>query len=174
MKESIFKLSPAIVWPLAFERWNAPAKHEWEEHSVLVSRFDRMYSPADWRILELAHRKACAMLDRDPEYHPLAERVAYAVMIFFERGERDFGRLSRMAVKHELTLLKTKRLTRHQSRLSQPIASDARDHNVDRPRQTIRRLAPSPARILRRKGSTFILVMDPRSGSVGSGPVQQD
>ena len=144
---------------------------------MLVSSFDRMYSPAAWRILELAHRKACAVLDRDPEYHPLAERIAYAIMIFFERGERDFGRLSRMAVKHELSLLKTKQLPRHQSRPSESITSDthdAREHNVDLPLQIGRHLAPTPARILRRKGSSFILVMDPRSGSVGSGPVQHD
>lgn len=74
---------------------------------MFVSSFNRMYSPAEWRILELAHRRACTMLDRDPQFHPLAERVACAIIFFFERGERDFGRLASMTVRREQSLLKT-------------------------------------------------------------------
>jgi len=72
---------------------------------MVFSSFDTIYSQADWRILELAHRKACALLGRDPRFDPLAERVALTVMTFFERGERDFGRLARMAAKREHRLV---------------------------------------------------------------------
>jgi len=68
---------------------------------MLYPPFDRSYSEEDWLILERAHRRACMLLDRDPRFHPLAERVACTIMILFERGERDFGRLATMAVKRE-------------------------------------------------------------------------
>ncbi|ATU91700.1 hypothetical protein [Phyllobacterium zundukense] len=67
-------------------------------------RFDGVYSQEEWRILALAHHRACQMLERDPQFHPLAERVARTIMIFFERGERDFGRLADMAAKRERRL----------------------------------------------------------------------
>lgn len=50
------------------------------------SNFNTVYSQADWRILELAHRKAYALLDRDPKFDPQAERVALTIMILFERS----------------------------------------------------------------------------------------
>jgi hypothetical protein len=78
-----------------------------EEHIVRFSNSNTVYSQADWRILELAHRKACALLDRDPKFDPLAERVALTIMILFERGERDFGLLAQMAAKRERSLLRS-------------------------------------------------------------------
>ncbi|CAN7469963.1 hypothetical protein LJR231_003184 [Phyllobacterium sp. LjRoot231] len=72
-----------------------------------IPGFDRFYSQNDWRILEEAHRRASRILDRDPKYHPHANRLARAIMIFFNSGETDFGRLASMAVKRELSLSKT-------------------------------------------------------------------
>jgi hypothetical protein len=71
--------------------------------------FDKSYSQEEWLILERAHRRACMLLDRDPRFHPLAERVAFTIMVFFERGEHDFGRLATMAVKREHGLLRAER-----------------------------------------------------------------
>ena len=71
------------------------------------STFDHDYTQEELRIMGRAHRRACQFLGRDPLLHPLAERVALTVMIFFERGERDFGRLAGMAVKRELYLSKS-------------------------------------------------------------------
>jgi hypothetical protein len=68
------------------------------------STIDHDYTQEELRILERAHRRACKFLGRDPLLHPLAERVALTIMIFFERGERDFGRLAGMAVKREVYL----------------------------------------------------------------------
>lgn len=75
------------MWPLAFERWNVLPPIVREEHVVRFSNFNTVYSQADWRILELAHRKAYALLDRDPKFDPQAEHVALTIMILFERGE---------------------------------------------------------------------------------------
>jgi hypothetical protein len=72
-----------------------------------IPGFDRFYTQNDWRILELAHRRASRILDRDPKTHPHANRLARAIMIFFNSGETDFGRLASMAVKRELSLSKT-------------------------------------------------------------------
>ena len=69
------------------------------------STFDHDYTQDDLRILGRAHRRACQFLGRDPLLHPMAERMALTIMIFVERGERDFGRLAGMAVKRELFLL---------------------------------------------------------------------
>ncbi|MBZ9657307.1 hypothetical protein [Phyllobacterium lublinensis] len=70
------------------------------------STFDIGYSQQDSRTLEWAHCRACFLLGRDPSLDPLAERVALSIIIFFERGERDFGRLACMAVKREYNLMK--------------------------------------------------------------------
>ncbi|MDR6636345.1 hypothetical protein J2X72_005161 [Phyllobacterium sp. 1468] len=71
---------------------------------MLYSSIDHISSENDWRILEKAHQRACQILGRDPKYHPLAEQVARTVMMFFARGERDYGRLAAMTVKREINL----------------------------------------------------------------------
>lgn len=93
-------LSLGIAWLLALERWNALPPD-------MIPGFDH-YSEDDWRIPETAHRRACVLLDRDPKLHPFAARVAHSVMIFFDRGERDFGRLAAMAAKREFNLMNRK------------------------------------------------------------------
>ncbi len=69
------------------------------------STVDHDYTQDDLRILGRAHRRACQFVGRDPLLHPMAERMALTIMIFFGSGERDFGRLAGMAVKRELFLL---------------------------------------------------------------------
>lgn len=64
-------------------------------------RLESAYTPEEWRVLTLAYYRACQLLHRDPQFHPLAERVVRTIMIFFERGERDFGRLASMTAKRE-------------------------------------------------------------------------
>ncbi|WP_457302389.1 hypothetical protein [Phyllobacterium sp. P5_D12] len=58
--------------------------------------------------------------------------MALTIMIFFERGERDFGRLAGMAVKRELFLL-SPTLSIHTSRIEHEvhthIAQTARNRN---------------------------------------------
>jgi hypothetical protein len=75
---------------------------------MAIPGFDHIYSEDDWRILERAHRRACTLLDCDPKLHPFAARVARTVMVFFDRGERDFGRLAAMAAKREFNLMNRK------------------------------------------------------------------
>ena len=77
------------------------------------STIDHDYTQEELRILQRAHRRACDFLGRDPLVHPLAERMALTIMVFFERGERDFGRLAGMTVKRELRRVST--LTIHTS-----------------------------------------------------------
>ena len=72
-----------------------------------IPGFDRFYTQNDWRVLDLAHRRASLILGRDPKTHPHANRLARAIMIFFNSGETDFGRLASMAVKRERSLSKT-------------------------------------------------------------------
>lgn len=93
----------SIAWLPAPKRWNALPPHG--ENSMPIPGFDHIYSEDDWRILEKAYRRACVLLDRDPKLHPLAARVARSVMVFFDRGERDFGRLASMAAKREFNLM---------------------------------------------------------------------
>jgi hypothetical protein len=97
-------LSLGIAWLLALERWNALPPNM-GENAMAIPGFDHIYSKDDWRILETAHRRACVLLDRDPKLHPFAARVARSVMIFFDRGERDFGRLAAMAAKCEFNVM---------------------------------------------------------------------
>ena len=52
---------------------------------MLHSSIDHISSENDWRILEMAHQRACQILGRDPKFHPLAEQVARTVMIFGAR-----------------------------------------------------------------------------------------
>ncbi|TXR46362.1 hypothetical protein FVA77_25405 [Phyllobacterium endophyticum] len=70
-----------------------------------MSNIDDLYSRDEWRILELAHQKACRTLERDPRSHPYAERLVCLIMILFERGERDYRKLADLAVKREINLL---------------------------------------------------------------------
>ena len=71
---------------------------------MLHSSIDHISSENDWRILEKAHQRACQIFGRDPKFHPLAEQVARTVMMFFARGERDYGKLAGMTVKREIRL----------------------------------------------------------------------
>lgn len=64
--------------------------------------FGQDYTDEDLRILGLALVFACEALERDPLNHPLAQRVALTVMIYFEQGERDAERLAAKAVLCEL------------------------------------------------------------------------
>jgi hypothetical protein len=65
---------------------------------------DSYYSQEEWHIFTRAYHRACLLLGRDPQFHPLGERVMRSIMIFYERGEHDFGRLATMAVKRERQL----------------------------------------------------------------------
>jgi hypothetical protein len=67
-------------------------------------RFGRCYSEYDWWVLEQAHKRASKMLGRDPKKHPHANRLARSIMLFFNAGERDFGRLATMGFKREMSL----------------------------------------------------------------------
>ena len=71
---------------------------------MLHSRIDHISSEDDWRILEKAHQRACQILGCNPKFDPLAEQVARTVIMFFARGERDYGRLAGMTAKREISL----------------------------------------------------------------------
>jgi hypothetical protein len=61
---------------------------------------ENVYSDAHLRILNLAYDRVCTLLGLDP-FDASGERIVLSIMMFFDRGEHDFGRLATMVVKRE-------------------------------------------------------------------------
>lgn len=63
--------------------------------------YTRQYTADDWQLMTDAHRRASAELGRHPKNHPHSNRLARAVMRFFDNGVRDVRHLVDLSVESE-------------------------------------------------------------------------